>query len=897
MKTLRYKIKIGMILVCALSLVLQATPLGIVYARETDNADRIGIGASSVFSPGYINAAKQRSEDILSQSQKKKGLLEQAVEYVKNRIANKVEESSYDKVIPELKKKTGGSGEGEAADTLQGGEFSSFIDPEAANIILQDALENGSSVTTLSNGNILNVWKEGSVNYYNVLDSHGNTVIAQQAITPIQDAASTTVTQIVALSNGQFLFSLAGQNYYTVNQYAMVDSSGNIIEASYYDFGSSGALKLLDKTVSYQTLRTYNSNGTVQASTDYSSCVAHFKYTSGWYKGHEYYRNLGDKVGNITSLGDGSMVMTVMKNNSPWNTYLRTMDSDFSNVNDYQVDLGRMGTIDGKHFYASYYYGPTAITSLGDGKFAVVTSGWGDCYGMNYDYFDDIERGVVTTITVMDKDFNICASEHLFREAAINTWYYRDMESAKLQSFGDGKFALAQRSFGVNDVTDLTIDIFSFGSADGSTYDITKENTVDLGSSCVNWDVSAMQALSDGSLVIAVSKSYDWYGGTTASGLFKVNSDGSVTEMNVGSLDTPLTQMISNILDFGGGDFGIIGFEEGAEHAYGDFISQQFAEQFSSTGLARVSLDYTPKTADKLTLGAEGMFLDPYAMTDNAFDSMALDTQNKALEGSLPVENLFFDRMQGGTAAMNALDLVSMMRDSITNKDMMASYAIFDEYNQTDALTALSMMLSNPTGDQKAMIDTISAFLVAIQGIKEGAMNPEEIEKAASEMIEAASAALLAQAIPDLLKEGDIKALKGIFEELNAMKGKILSRYQEATQSYYDEVIRDLANNMEALQLKNVISSQLNRKELEKLSRSEIDRIIEKLKREEKKSFEEAYILQEEAKFRKKYIDPNRKIMEESLKEMMNGFTKRIKETLSAAGGAKDAKNPSDNRS
>ena len=69
-------------------------------------------------------------------------------------------------------------------------------------------------------------------------------------------------------------------------------------------------------------------------------------------------------------------------------------------------------------------------------------------------------------------------------------------------------------------------------------------------------------------------------------------------------------------------------------------------------------------------------------------------------------------------------------------------------------------------------------------------------------------------------------------------------------------------------------------KDLKDAPRSEIDKIVEKLKQKEKRTFEEEYVLQQEAKARKAYLDPNKKKLEDSMKTMLHDFTKKLAGTI-----------------
>jgi hypothetical protein len=72
----------------------------------------------------------------------------------------------------------------------------------------------------------------------------------------------------------------------------------------------------------------------------------------------------------------------------------------------------------------------------------------------------------------------------------------------------------------------------------------------------------------------------------------------------------------------------------------------------------------------------------------------------------------------------------------------------------------------------------------------------------------------------------------------------------------------------------------MSKDQLEKLPPSELDKILEKIKKQKDKAFEEQHLLQQEAKYRTTYIDPNKKKLESDVKEMLNDFTQKINGTL-----------------
>ncbi len=195
----------------------------------------------------------------------------------------------------------------------------------------------------------------------------------------------------------------------------------------------------------------------------------------------------------------------------------------------------------------------------------------------------------------------------------------------------------------------------------------------------------------------------------------------------------------------------------------------------------------------------------------------------------------------------------------------------------------LANILDNPNDDQKQVLGLVEDLLNEVSKIKQDSSSPEAIKKASDDLIQAMAAVLIAQAIPDLLTEGDMANIKSTFTELNAAKGKVLSEYKESIKPYYEETKKVLLKNISLLQLNNIVSNSMNEEELEKLEPNEIDKILNKLRKISDKSFAEDYILQQEAKYRKLYIDPNKKIMEDRTKAMIKGFTQKLSNLLENA--------------
>jgi len=196
-----------------------------------------------------------------------------------------------------------------------------------------------------------------------------------------------------------------------------------------------------------------------------------------------------------------------------------------------------------------------------------------------------------------------------------------------------------------------------------------------------------------------------------------------------------------------------------------------------------------------------------------------------------------------------------------------------------------STHVSGLTDDQKSMIDVTKAILTETSKLtgKEGVGPNADLKRAQDNLLQAVANILMAQAVPDLLKQGDVSNIKSIFQELDQTRAKIMLDYSTSTKPYYENMIKDLAKNMAMLQGKNLLKPDMTKEELLRLPPSELDKILEKIRSMKDRTFEEEYLLQQEAKYRHDYLDPNKKKLESDMKGMLNNFTGRIGEVLKNA--------------
>ena len=196
-------------------------------------------------------------------------------------------------------------------------------------------------------------------------------------------------------------------------------------------------------------------------------------------------------------------------------------------------------------------------------------------------------------------------------------------------------------------------------------------------------------------------------------------------------------------------------------------------------------------------------------------------------------------------------------------------------------------ILSDPTAEQKVMIDALVSLMNEVQKIEEET-GSEELKQTSDDFTQMVATVLLAQALPDLLKAGEISSIKGIFGELDSEKSKILLEYHTKANGYYQNIVKELAANIVTLQLKEILAKSLTERELEKLPAQHIDEIIKRIRNQKDKTITEEQILKVEAKYREEYLAPAKRILEENMKTLLQGFTQRLFSVLNEAGIIKE---------
>ncbi len=327
----------------------------------------------------------------------------------------------------------------------------------------------------------------------------------------------------------------------------------------------------------------------------------------------------------------------------------------------------------------------------------------------------------------------------------------------------------------------------------------------------------------------------------------------------------------------------------------GAITTSDYNAMRTAIGSGRANLPASP--FQQLTSSSDTKVTSPYSTTALNYDTLAAGSSVYTSNSNFSKSNTdklsvaFKSLLKNSINDSSALALAEGQReagDSLKH-NALAVPAINKEgmsVQEMDVALKLANILRNPTDDQKAIIDAIKALLGQTEKVMEEGANKaksEEMEKAQNDLLQAVANILLAQAVPDLLNKGDVSNIKAMFSELDTQRNKIMLEYAQSTKPYYENMIKDMAKNMAMLQSKNLLNPNMSKDELSKLPPSELDKILDKIRNMKDKSFEEKYLLQQEAKYRQDYLDPNNKKLESDMKGMLKNFTGRINDVLKSS--------------
>jgi hypothetical protein len=321
-----------------------------------------------------------------------------------------------------------------------------------------------------------------------------------------------------------------------------------------------------------------------------------------------------------------------------------------------------------------------------------------------------------------------------------------------------------------------------------------------------------------------------------------------------------------------------------AAHAYVDQRNNDIGSesQHKSTGLSQ-NPDSSPNTSSSSQ--SSTYLRDTTSLRSGQYDS-SIYTANSAVAAAVSDKNtgsilkgLLANREESaqealahsaqamtiktGTEALSAT--LSQPLGNIGSEDMQVA-------------SALANILKDPNKDQEFVIGAVTELLKGI-GKEDGLVSSEDIKKASDELLQVVANILIAQAaVPSILKPGDVDGIKQMFSELSQVNNVIQMGYSASVEPYYDELKTALASNQ------GIMSKYMMDKELK---RSDIEKLIAKLREMSNRTSEEENIVKKEAELREKYLDPSKKMMEEKTKLMMQSFAQRLSVALESAKPAK----------
>jgi hypothetical protein len=201
----------------------------------------------------------------------------------------------------------------------------------------------------------------------------------------------------------------------------------------------------------------------------------------------------------------------------------------------------------------------------------------------------------------------------------------------------------------------------------------------------------------------------------------------------------------------------------------------------------------TPQDAFTTTSTNNSPLMPDYYVSDSTLFRDARDSDAKyvnyqetasIVKGLLDNKNNLMPKGEG-TGEIDPAVLSKIVETALAKSNLALNAERGQAEQAMEIARALANVLANPTDDQKAVIDVASSLVKEMDDVigKDAGANPE-LKKATDELLQAIANVLLAQAIPDLLKEGDLSNIRGIFSNLDTAKTKIMLEYNDATKPY-----------------------------------------------------------------------------------------------------------------
>jgi hypothetical protein len=850
----------------------------ISFVYSDDNNNRYRDDSSSVFAPGYLNAAKYQAEAVINQQPQKKSILENIAGLLESKTENKVQSVNTESMNnkPELKKKQSGGGKTiQAHDSninailslLSAGEtsmngISAYIQNRVSDYVAQHLRGTVSGVgntasdykIAYANGKYYAAWNnpDNSVTTQ-IFDSDGNaTLAAPSATIPVADSYG-TLENLTVLSDGNIAIVWSDSAASSITAQVM-DTSGKAmwstpttIRVANYGFQSISNVTALNNGGVAVFWNQMDQAGGISY-----SIRAQFIDSSG--------KTLSSPSAISTKSTGGIMGTTNVKVNANGNvevSWLECPNNFYQTLYKTQAFDQQGKAVAGTSSSITIAGHIDETVALPDGKIAFV--------------WDDQARNL--QIQSFDPVKNLLNSPTFL----TNNTYLGTIMQAKTLS--DGSVAVIWREYlsGGGDVIKAQIVDPSLHSKLTAPIIITNPDII--------YSVAYAQnitELADGKILVL------WNGNTSSNGpefyAQIYDNKGNAYYAAPALLASSGGIAPNNVTVFNDGTVAIF-WRDGTTpkvrvlDSYGAYQSTDVLKpptpiaSLQNAGKATLNNPYISSPFSLNIPNSDTSTI--YNLSQAGVSGINNGTPGNILKSLLIGKDLAQDMSARGYSELANTTMAGPIKESV----IVISVRV--DAQDLEIASRLSNILKNPTEDQKVILDAIKSLLADSAKINEDGKNANpELLKAQNDLLNAVANILLAQAVPDLLKKGDISNIKTMFRELDNTKNKIMLEYAKSTKPYYDNMLKDMAKNMAVLQGRNLLNPNMTKDELDKLPPSELDKILEKIKNMKDKTFEEEYLLQQEAKYRKEYLDPNKKKLEEDMKDMMKNFTGRISDVL-----------------
>jgi type IV secretory pathway TrbF-like protein len=909
------------------------------YSAMNDKSDRLSGSQSSVFSPGYINSTMQKTREIINQAESRKSPIEVRSDAVKDDISNKVAEDNADKPKLDLKKKVGGTGDQSQRSSAASSDIiidmpsqneSGDISADVRNTI-QTFLDDqegsiGSHRIVSAAGRYMVTWQElGADKNYSLkaqmFDSDGKALLSDPYSLTGHSMYNVYINNVTALSNGNFavfwqeMEYIAGVGHEYSVRAQMFDSGGKALLSNPYSMADRITFAKVDNVTTFS-----NGNFAVfwqEQGVDRSySLKAQMFDSGGKALLSNPYNMTNDKplsfLNNVTTLSNGNLAVF-------WDEL--GIDNKHS-LKAQMFDSGGKALLSDPYSVAnnsSYMYSLSNVTALSNGNLAVFWQETGSeiHWSFKAQMFDSEWKALLPEPYSLTSS---TANAHIY---SVNVRSNGNLAVFWQEIGADGKYSLKAQMFDgsgeallskpytfssnmttslIGNVTMLSNGNFAvFWQEQGADYKYSlKAQIFDSGGKALlsnpysiisnaNFvaSVSSVITLSDGNLAALWQE-------RGADGKYSLkaqifDSGGKALLSNPYSITNNANYAyVNDVIMLSNGNLAVFWNELGTNKY--SFKSQVIDSSGKGMAFDNFAKSISDAAISKLGQGtASSQFLSsynaPYITQDLA--KMYFDFGKGR---ALVLEKGLGDIFKGLLANKGALEpgnygqinpnlIARIVQDSLGATALALPDGQVNP-GELDLAMRLANILQNPTDEQKLIIDSMKALLADTENQIDRSASPEALKKAQDDLLQMVAAVLIAQAIPDLFKETDALNIKSIFQELNSSKGRIVLEYQESTKPYYNEIVKEMSKNMALLQLQNILNNSMTKEELERLPRNEIDKILQKLKDTANKTEEINLVLKKEEDARIRYLDPNKRLLEDKMKKMMQDFTGRLSKVL-----------------